>query len=118
MRGDFLRNLRDDVGRNFFVGMQDHEPTSTKAIEANYRFLLETTATLATEPMVPSHGVWKAACAHSFFASTKPLELFLVCNFLGGCVGQIGGEIWHFSGEDKKEGGSRSLAGIVHTPRC
>lgn len=112
MRGDFLRNMRDDVGRNFFVGLQDHEPTSTKAIEANYRFLLETTATFATEPMVP-HGVWKAACVRSFVASTtKPLELFLDCNSLGGCVGQIGGEIWHFSVEDKKEGDSCSLAAV------
>lgn len=72
LRGHFLRNLQDDVARNFVVGLQHHEPTNAKAIEANYQFLLESTATFATKPIVPARGVWKAACVHCCLASTKP----------------------------------------------
>lgn len=87
LKGDFLRTLRDDPGRNFFVGLQDHEPTSTKAVEGNYRFLLESTATFATEPVVPAHGVWKAACAHCCVASATPLNFVFGLWFPGRLCG-------------------------------
>jgi len=60
LRGSFLAELRDDRQHAFFKGLDSADPASVQALESNQEFLMEMCATLAPEPMIAPHGVWKA----------------------------------------------------------
>ena len=59
LRGDFIRDLRDDDHKQFF-DLTDVEACSAKAIEQNFSFVLEVVATLAPEKVWMAHAGWKA----------------------------------------------------------
>ena len=60
LRGDFLPELREDKTHSYFKGLDEADTASVQALEANQEFLMEMCATLAPEPAIAPHGVWKA----------------------------------------------------------
>ena len=60
LRGSFMAELRDDKQHAFFNGLDVADPASVQALESNQEFLMEMCATLAPEPAIAPHGVWKA----------------------------------------------------------
>ena len=60
LRGDFLPELREDKTHSYFKGLDEADAASVQALEANQEFLMEMCATLAPEPAIAPHGVWKA----------------------------------------------------------
>lgn len=105
LRGDFMRDLRDDDHKQFF-DLNDVEPCSVKGIEQNFGFVLEVVATLAPEPVWMAHTGWKAG---DIPRQEKPRELnilvFLVfLLWLGsGCLQNTCRPIWHLSAQDPQE---------------
>ena len=79
LRGDFLCRVRDDPGKNFFECLDQFEPCSVEACAANFKFLLEITASLAAEPCVPAHATWKALSGHLSMSSVV-MESWGLCN--------------------------------------
>eukprot|EP00435_Cladocopium_sp_Y103_P006426 s4858_g2.t1 len=62
LHGDFLAGLKGDKRHNFFTGLDVADPAGVQALEANQEFLMEMCATMAPEPVIAQHGVWKARC--------------------------------------------------------
>ena len=77
LRGNVLRDVRDHPQRMFFKDLHEHDPATVGAIESNYLFLLEMTATMAAEPQIPSHGIWKAGSMWFLYQFTRSLQVWL-----------------------------------------
>ena len=66
LRGDFILKLRNDDKKRFLDLGEDGEPATVKAIEMNFEFVLEITATLAAEPVWMAHTGWKVGISCCF----------------------------------------------------
>lgn len=60
-RGDFIPNLRNDESHHFFHLPPGVDPASVVALEHNFEFLMDLTATFASEPVYPHHSIFQAS---------------------------------------------------------
>jgi len=59
--GDFLPTLRNDERHQFFHLPPGVDPASVAALEHNFDFLIQLTATFAPEPVYPHHSIFQAS---------------------------------------------------------
>ena len=114
-RGDFLPKIRNDECHQFFHLPPGVDPASVAALEHNFEFLIELTATFAPEPVYPRSSqylsgqfCWKCCCVR--IIKSSGIYEFVLGSIVSGSIHQIGRQIWNLSCSNYEEGYQGPLA--------
>ena len=110
-RGDFLPNLRNDECHQFFNLPPGVDPATVVALEHNFEFLIELTATFAPEPVYPHHSIFQASFVErAVRVISSGIYKFVLGSIVPGGIHQLGQQILDLSCSNYEEGYQGPLA--------